>query len=881
MIKTSFLKIPLSILFFSISVFSPVILFSQQPGLFIEGTIREDKNKLTEVTVSVLINGKMINSLVTPSNGLFSFTLNYNNDYILQFSKPGYTTKKISVSTKGVPPADAADIFEFTGFEVSLFKTIPDLDVSLLQKPIGKISFVNPEEGFDYDAAYTAAMQEQLQKFQEDLAQKKKAAEETETKYKTALSKAEKSLGAKDYQGAKDLFYEASGIKPDEKYPKEKIAEVEKIISETASKDAMEKERLAREKEINEKYSSAIASADKAFSAKDYSTAKSSYQVASGVKPGEQYPKNKISEIDKIISETAAKEEAKKKADEEARLKAEAEAANKKKKEEEAAAKEKEISEKYNLALAKADKAFGMKDYPGAKGSYAEAQNIKPSEKYPKEKISEIENLMAQLSAQEAAKKKAEEEARLKAEAEAEARKKAMEEAASKEKALAEKYNSFITKGDNAFSSKDYNGAKGAYNEALGIKPTEKYPEEKISEIAKIQAQMAAKEANEKELAQKYSDAIAKADKSFTTKDYYGAKSAYSEASVFKPGEQYPKTKITEIDKILADIAAKEVSEKMQNEKYNASISKAEKLFASKDYNGSKMAYSEASSIKPSEQLPKDKIVEINNLMVQLAAQDEARKKAEEAARIKAEADAAAKKKAEEDARLKSEADAALRKKAEEDAAKALVEKYNSAISRGDKQFASKDYNGAKAAFNEAFSIKPTEAYPKSKISEIEKILTELAANAEAKRKADDEARLKAIAEATAQKKALDEAMRALNEKYTMTISKADKEFISKKYDEARISYREASNLKPSEKYPKDKLLAIDRAIADELAAKKRAEDAAAAEAKKALEPEKQLVDLKPDTAKGPSVVTKQKQIEGTGTIKGKSRKKKTSNVVF
>ena len=219
---------PVSIKFFkrilllSVFVISFVTLFAQQPGLFLEGTIRGEKTKLSDVTVSVLLGGKLINSLVTPANGLFSFTLNYNNDYVVQFSKDGYTTKKISVSTKGVPPADAADIFEFTGFEVALFKTIPDLDVSLLQKPIGKIYFIRPDEGFDYDAAYTAAMKEQLQKFQQDLATKKMTAAEAEARYKAALAKADKAFGAKDYNGAKDMFYEASGVKPEEKYPKNK-----------------------------------------------------------------------------------------------------------------------------------------------------------------------------------------------------------------------------------------------------------------------------------------------------------------------------------------------------------------------------------------------------------------------------------------------------------------------------------------------------------------------------------------------------------------------------------------------------------------------------------------------------------------------------------
>ncbi len=865
------------IAFFSFS------LFAQQPGLYIEGTVKEEKAKLSDVLVSVLLGGKLINSLTTPASGLFSFTLNYNNEYVLQFSKAGYTAKRISVSTKGVPPEEINDIYEFTGFEVSLFTNIPDLDISLLQKPIGKISFINSDEGFDYDAAYTAAMQEKLQQFQEDLAAKKSAAAATEAKYKAALAKADKAFSSKNYKDAKDAFYEASGIKPDEKYPKDKINEIEKITTDLAAKDAADKEHLAKEKEINDKYNAAVTNADKAFSSKDYSSAKIAYNEAAGIKPSEQYPKNKISEIDKITADLAAKEEAKRKADEEARLKADAEAAAKKKAAEETATKEKEINEKYNAALSKADKTFTAKDYSGAKSAYNEASGIKPSEKYPKEKIAEIDKLLGDIAAADEAKRKAEEEARKKSESETAARKKAEEEAAAKEKALTEKYNTAVANGDKAFAAKDYKSAKSAFTEASGLKPSEKYPQEKISEIAKMLAEMAAKEAGEKELAQKYAEAISRADKAFAAKDFTGAKSSYSEASGLKSAEQYPKTKISEIDKILAEIAAKEAGEKATNEKYNTALAKADKAFSGKDYTGAKNGYSEASGIKPSEQYPKTKILEIDKILADITAAEEAKRKAEEEARLKNEADASARKKAEEEARLKAEADAAAKKKAEEESAKALTEKYNAAIAKGDKTFGLKDYNGAKSAYNEALSVKSSEQYPKNKIAEIEKILSDLAAAEEAKRKADGEARLKAIAEAQAQKKASEEASKALNEKYNAIITRGDKEFNAKKYDEAKSSYSDALKLKPSEKYPKDKLAAIDKAIADELTAKKKAEEDAAAAVKKTEEEEKtgEIVNMKEDTAKGPSIVTKDKKLEGSGTIKSKGKKKKTSTVVF
>ncbi|MCX8021141.1 MAG: hypothetical protein N2747_11695, partial [Chitinophagaceae bacterium] len=154
------------------------------------------------------------------------------------------------------------------------------------------------------------------------------------------------------------------------------------------------------------------------------------------------------------------------------------------------------------------------------------------------------------------------------------------------------------------------------------------------------------------------------------------------------------------------------------------------------------------------------------------------------------------KKKAEEEAKAKAELDA----------------KYNAAIKKGDDAFNKKDWNTAKNAYNEALSYKPNEKYPKDQLAAIEKaIADELAA----KKKAEEEAKTKAELEA----------------KYNAAIKKADDAFNKKDWNTAKNAYNEALSYKPNEKYPKDQLAAIDKAIADELAAKKKAEEEAKAKA--------------------------------------------------
>ncbi|MBS1634271.1 MAG: carboxypeptidase regulatory-like domain-containing protein, partial [Bacteroidetes bacterium] len=162
--------------------------------------------------------------------------------------------------------------------------------------------------------------------------------------------------------------------------------------------------------------------------------------------------------------------------------------------EDQALNKKKEIEKNYQAAVKAGDKAFQKKDWAGAKASYNQALTIKPTEYYPKDQITQIDKLIAE---QEALNKKNQEDA-----------KKAAEEAARKkaEEDLSNKYLAALKKGDDAFAKKDWASAKAGYNEALGVKPTEQLPKDKLAAIDKLLADEAAAKAKAE------ADAKAKAD---------------------------------------------------------------------------------------------------------------------------------------------------------------------------------------------------------------------------------------------------------------------------------------------------------------------------------------------------------------------------------
>jgi hypothetical protein len=614
-----------------------------------------------------------------------------------------------------------------------------------------------------------------------EAAEKDKLAKEKELneKYAAAIAKGDKALAAKTYDAAKAGYNEAIALKASEQYPKDKIAEINKILADLAAKDAAEKDKLAKEKELNDKYNAAVAKGDKGLAAKDYTNAKAGYTEATGLKPGEEYPKTKLAEIDKLLADLAAKDAAEK----------------------DRLAKEKELNDKYNAAIAKADKAFAAKTYDAAKSDYNEALALKASEQYPKDKLAAIDKILAELASKDAAEK----------------------ERQAKEKELNDKYNAAIAKGDKALASKSFDEAKGGYNEALTLKPAEAYPKTKLAEIDKMLADIAAKEAAEKdklakakELEEKYKAAIAKADASLGTKDYTAAKSGYTEALTYKSAEQYPKDKIKEIDAIVA----KEMGAKALEEKYNAAIAKGDAALTKKDYATAKTGYSDALALKPSEQYPKDKLAEVDKALADAAAEKDRLAKLAEAetkykaavakgdAALKAKTYPAAKTAYNEALAIKTDEQYPKDKIAEIDAliakemgAKELDEKYKTAITKADAALKLKSYDDAKSGYNDALGFKPAEAYPKTKLAEIDKALADLAA-----KEAADKDRLAKEKE--------------LNEKYASAIAKADAAFGQKDYDAAKGAYSEASTLKPSEKYPKDKITEINSILAKEMGAK-------------------------------------------------------------
>jgi tetratricopeptide (TPR) repeat protein len=115
-------------------------------------------------------------------------------------------------------------------------------------------------------------------------------AQEREQAYQIAISKADNYFEQQDYAMAKVQYERAMEIKPNEVYPLDKL----KIVNEQVMK---------QRQIIQEEYDKSIADADKYYASKLYDNAIEAYKASSILKPDEEYPKEMIRRILKMLSE--------------------------------------------------------------------------------------------------------------------------------------------------------------------------------------------------------------------------------------------------------------------------------------------------------------------------------------------------------------------------------------------------------------------------------------------------------------------------------------------------------------------------------------------------------------------------------------------------
>lgn len=767
----------LRIIFVVLFCMLSISLFAKE-GITIYGTYTVNGGATSGVQIRLLRNG--INETNNRSgNGKFEYDLQFNNQYELSFSKAGYITKKVVISTD-VPERVLKSNSNFPPFkiEIELFRAVEGGDYAIFDEAVALVIYDKELDDFDFDRAYNAEVEEQIKDVE---AQIVKAAvvpkiDESSRLYEELIKKADGEFEAKSYVNARKTYQKALKVKPQEKYPPIRIELIDKILADLAKRK--------KQKEQNDAYYALIDKADILFEEKTYQEARSYYVEASELKPDQQYPKDKIKLIDQIFAQGEAAQRDydnavalgdryfQEKNYEPARTSYEKALAMRKdepypkeqiKRIERLLAElksEKEREHSYKEAIARADRLFQAKNWFDARDTYEQAADLLPSKRYPKDKIAEIDKI-------------------LKA-----------------EKTTLQQYTEALNRADAYFGKEQWSNAQHHYEKALTVRPEEVYPKEQLKKISDILAGIVAQSNRDKA----YQQAIIKGDKTFAAEMWAESKEAYFNALKAKPEEAYPKERIKIIEEKVAELAA----QKAEENRYNEKLKQADWHYDQKEWDDALAQYKAALEMKPSEHYPKAQIQKIERFLKEELERKTVQEREDTYNAFIAEGDRAyevenwEKALASYEGALQIKPTAsyprnrinAINQRLKELAQEEKLQKlYAAAIAEADSLFGVSQWLPAIAMYEKALDSKPQEAYPKAQIEKIQARLTAEELAREEARKASEREELRKA--------------------YEKAIAMADRELADKRYGFAKQGYRKALSILPEEQYPKEKLAEI------------------------------------------------------------------------
>ncbi|MDD2323070.1 MAG: hypothetical protein PHT77_09940 [Bacteroidales bacterium] len=623
--------------------------------------------------------------------------------------------------------------------------------------------------------------------------------------YLTAIERGKKALNDGHPEEAKKAFKHALLIKPLEAYPTQQLEAIEAVIEQSD--------------DLRNRYDETIQQADEFLSAGDDQQALEKYNAALELIPSSPYPAQQIALLKEKINKNQA------------------------------------IDTQYQQKITEADNLYRAKKYEEAKTNYNKAKQIKPSENYPQSMIARIEEaLLAQKSEQqqyrqlikdadienasgnitEAINKYKQAAALLPDESYPTDKIKEIETRLALEKETKEQFDEALAKGDKAYAVKSFDEALAQYTTALAFQPNNKYAQDKIAEINGLLAENEAKE-------NAYQEILSEAKRLVDQEEYATALGKFRTASQLRPEDALPKAKISELEKII------EKSEKDKNA-YDKLIADADKNYRTQVYDLALAGYQQASLLLPQETYPEAQIQNIykkkNDARALLEAQfNELINKAENEAEKEQYGTAIALyTEAFQLMPEKTEIEAQIQELSQQmEAAGQRDEAYNKVVARADTYMQRKQYEEAAATYKEALIIKPGAPYATEKNTEIEKILAaretekrntfdNLIKQGDISHSKNDYAKaLHAYTEAAelyhddpyaiekiAALKAVIDETDALEADYLKVITRADQWFNENKLPEAQKEYQQASDIKPGETYPKQRIIEINQRLAEQ-----------------------------------------------------------------
>ena len=336
--------------------------------------------------------------------------------------------------------------------------------------------------------------------------------------------------------------------------------------------------------------------------------------------------------------------------------------------------------------------------------------------------------------------------------------------------AAEDEFYDIIDYADELYDKNKLNDAIDQYKKALKIIPDDEYALSKIREITEFQN-------SEKEKIESFDKAMEAGKYYISNKEYDNAIASFREAAGIFPDKDSPITELNNANNLKSEEEQKEVI-------FNQKLEDAERYLLIKNYVEALVLYKEADLILSSNEAAKTKIAELTPLANKQKEYNIQVNKADDFYIAKDFISARKQYLVAKDVWTEKSYPTDMIEKIDDklkDERKNLEKNYSNYLGGGDSLMEHKEYSQALGKYNLALNLKPDADYPKSKVLEIETIFGELLKAAEAN--------------------------------YSSMILSADSAFNSGLLNIARDKYQTALEVKPEDEYPKNQLIKIESRI--------------------------------------------------------------------
>ncbi|WP_372754611.1 hypothetical protein, partial [Labilibaculum sp.] len=328
---------------------------------------------------------------------------------------------------------------------------------------------------------YPSNQIEEIKRILDEIERLEKEKSTLQYQYAALITEADEFMSQEDYDSAASKYQGALDLKPEESYPKNQLKRIEVL---------RERQEIAdrKQKEIDQKYAKEIEDGEKYLKEEQFSVARHHFQTALTIKPGEEYPQEKLDEIAERIAALKSAEEndlANNPANFEKKL---------------SIAREREYAD----MIASGDDAFKVSHFSVAKVMFERALVLFERE-YPKKKLKEIEKLIRE----------------------------------GKDLSLSKEYHQLIARADAALTKENYSVAKFYYQKAKNLNPSEAYPEKQMQKIEDLINSI-----KDQKIDAEYKGLIDQADQAYDKGNYTVARFYYRKAKLLKSEESYPNERL-------------------------------------------------------------------------------------------------------------------------------------------------------------------------------------------------------------------------------------------------------------------------------------------------------------------------------------------------